>query len=202
MATSSHDVTAFIKTRSELARPDAQLIMAPFSLVIGPEAKFEFESNHGMVFFGYQMRPESRGHIMIRSADPAEQPEIQPNYFTAEKDCRTVIDTVRYIRRFSEQPAFQECIAEETYPGLQVNSDDEILDMAKRTGKSVFHASGTCKMGLDKLSVVDPQLRVRGVSGLRVVDASVMPSLVSGNTNAAAMAIGWRGSDLILRDAG
>jgi choline dehydrogenase-like flavoprotein len=201
MSTSSHDVCAFVKTRPQLDRPDAQLLSAPFSLVIGPEAKFEFEPQHGMVFFGYQLRPESQGRVMIRSADAMEQPEIRTNYLSAEIDRRTLVDTVRYVRKLFDQPALQDYVAEETSPGRDVRTDDEILDFVKRTGKAVFHAAGTCKMGKDGPAVLDSRCRVRGVSGLRVVDASVMPTLVSGNTNAAAMAIGWRASDLILEDA-
>lgn len=202
MSTSSHEVCAFVKTQPELDRPDAQIISAPFSLVPpGPEAKFAFESEHGMQFNGYQLRPESRGSIMIRSADPAEQPEIRPNYLSTEKDRRTLVNTVRYMRKLIQQADLQEYVSEETLPGANIQSDDEILEAAKRGGNSVYHASGTCKMGQDSMAVVDSKLSVRGVSGLRVADASVMPTLVSGNTNAAAMAIGWRAADLILEDA-
>lgn len=201
MSTSSHNVCAFVKATPGTERPDTQLMAAPISLVIGPEAKFEFEPIHGGIIFGYQMRPESSGSVMIRSSDPREQPEIKTNYLSEEVDRRAVIDIVRYMRRLIRQPAMQDYVKEETFPDPAIESDEEILDMAKRTGKCVFHASGTCRMGEDEQAVVDSSLRVRGVSGLRVVDASVMPTLVSGNTNAATLAIGWRGADLILADA-
>jgi choline dehydrogenase-like flavoprotein len=201
MSTSSHEVCGFVKTRPDLERPDAQIVFAPFSLEIGPEAKFAFEPWHGIQIHGFQQRPESRGSIMIQSTDPAAQPAIKPNYFSAELDRRTVIDTVRYIRKLVQTSALQEFVAEETAPGAEVQTDDEILAAAKRVGASIFHTSGTCKMGQDSLAVVDPLLRVRGVTGLRVADASVMPALVSGNCNAAVMAIGWRASELILGDA-
>ena len=139
--------------------------------------------------------------IMIRSTDPADQPTIRPNYLSTETDRQTLISTVRFIRRIAEQPAMQQYIARESLPGAELQSDDEVLAAAKRAGSAVFHGSGTCKMGLDDLAVLDSRLRVRGVSGLRVADASVMPTLVSGNTNAAAMVIGWRASDIILEDA-
>jgi len=129
------------------------------------------------------------------------QPLIRPNYFSAELDRRTIIDTVRYIRTLVRSSALQAFVAEETTPGAELQTDDEILAAAKRTGASIFHTAGTCKMGRDDLAVVDPKLRVRGVTGLRVADASVMPTLVSGNCNAAVMAIGWRASDVILADA-
>jgi len=201
MSTSSHEVCGFIRTRPELDRPDAQIVFAPFSLVQGgEEAKFEFEPWPGIQIHGCQQRPESQGSVMISSADPGEQPTIKPNYFNTELDRRASIDIVHSIRRLLAQPALQDYIEKETLPGPDVQSDDEIFDVVKRTGSSVFHAAGTCKMGRDRLAVVDNRLRVIGVAGLRVADASVMPTLVSGNTNAAVMAIGWRASDLILED--
>ena len=205
MSTSIHETCGFIKSRPGLDRPDIQLIGAPFSQVRRPNAgvgaRFEFEPWHGMNVLGYQMRPESRGSIMIRSANPADSPIIQPNYLTAEEDCRTHVAMVRYVRELFKQAPLQPYLGDETLPGPDVQTDDEILDRAKRIGSTVFHAAGTCKMGQDSMAVVDPALRVKGVSGLRVVDASVMPTLVSGNTNAAAMVIGWRGAELILQDA-
>ena len=202
MSTSSHEVCGFVRTRPELDRPDAQIVFAPISLAQGgDEAKFAFEAWHGIQIHGFQLRPESQGSVMIQSADPATQPVIKPNYFDVESDRHTVIETLRYIRRLVNTPAMREFVAEETLPGPGVQTDDEIFATIKRTGSSVFHASGTCKMGQDSLAVVDSALRVRGVSGLRIADASVMPTLVSGNTNAAAMVIGWRASDLILDDA-
>lgn len=204
MSTSSHEVCGFIKTHPELDRPNVQLIGAPFSQVrkIGgdPGAKFEFEPWPGMHLLSYQMRPESQGRIMIRSTDPLQSPLIQPNYLTAELDRRTIVETVKYMREVCRQLPLREYLEEETLPGASYQSDDEILDIAKRTGSTVFHSAGTCKMGSDRFAVVDSRLRVRGVSGLRVADASVMPTLISGNTNAPVMAIGWRAADLILQD--
>jgi len=202
MSTSSHEVWAFVRTRPELTRPDAEIVFAPISLVQGGEdAEFAFESWHGIQLHGFQLRPESQGSIMIRSSDPAEQPVIRPNYFSVEEDRRAAVDTLRYIRRIAEQPALQAFVEQETLPGPGIQTDEELLATIRRTGSSVFHAAGTCKMGTDSLAVVDPRLCVHGVGGLRVADASVMPTLVSGNTNAAAMVIGWRASDLILADA-
>ena len=202
MSSSSHEICLFIKTRPELDRPDAQIVFAPFSVepIIGDEAKFAFEPWHGIHIHGFQQRPESRGSIMIQSTDPAVQPAIKMHHFSEELDCRTIVDTVRYIRKLAENSALKEFIETETTPGVEVQTDDEILAAAKRAGGSVYHACGTCKMGQDDLAVVDSRLRVHGINGLRVADASVMPTLVSGNTNAAAMMIGWRASDLILED--
>ncbi len=202
MAASSHEVCAFVRTRPELERCDAQIVFAPFSQAIGgPEAKFEFEKGHGFQLFGFQQRPESQGTVMIRSSDPADQPTIKPNYLNTDLDRQTLIAIVRYIRKLADQPSLKRYIARESLPGANVQSDEDVLAAAKRAGSSVFHCSGSCRMGQDPMAVVDSSLKVRGVSGLRVVDTSVMPSMVSGNTNAAAMVIGWRASDLILQDA-
>ena len=201
MASSSHEVAGFIRSRAGLDRPDAQIVYAPISLEQGEDAKFAFDKWHGLQIHGIQLRPESQGSVMIHSADPAEQPTIQANYLAAEEDRQVALATVRYIRRLTQCEPLRGYIAEEMVPGPDLRSDDELLASIKRVGSTVFHASGTCKMGQDAMAVLDPRLRVRGVGGLRVVDASVMPTLVSGNSNAATMAIGWRGADLILEDA-
>lgn len=201
MASSSHEVAGFIRTRPDLDRPDAQIVFAPISLEQGEDAKFAFDKWHGLQIHGFQMRPESRGSVMIRSADPAEQPEIQANYLTAEEDRRVAVATVRYIRELTRTAPLAGFVAAEDVPGPAVESDADLLAMIKRTGSSVFHAAGTCRMGQDEAAVLDPRLRVNGVERLRVADASVMPTLVSGNSNAATMAIGWRAADLILEDA-
>lgn len=201
MSTSTHEVIAFVRTDPELDRPDAQIVFAPISLAQGgEEAKFAFEDWPGIQIHGFQLRPESQGCVMIQSADPAEQPVIKPNYFSVEEDRRTIIGAMRKIRQLVESPLLDDFIDRETLPGPEIQSDEDLFACIRKTGSSVFHASGTCKMGQDDMSVVDPTLKVRGVSGLRVVDASVMPTLVSGNTNAAAMVIGWNAANLILHE--
>ena len=199
MATGSYDAGGFAKTRPELDRPDIQLMFAPYSLDFTAE-EYRFEPFAGMQFFGYALRPESQGHVLIRSRDPNEAASIKPNYLTAEYDRRTSIDLVRFMRRLLSQAPLQPFLDEETTPGTAVQSDDEIIDAFARHGQSGYHACGTCKMGQDAMSVVDERLRVRGVSGLRVVDISIMPTMTSGNTNAPAMAIGARAADFILED--
>lgn len=201
MGTSPHDVVGTWKSSPELATPDIQILAAPFSQHIGEEAKFDFEKHHGTVFFGYNLKPESQGSVMIRSADPFEDPEIIPNYLNTERDKATMVKVVRFMRQLFEQASFKGLAVEETTPGAQYETDEEILAVSKRTGKAIFHSSGTCKMGSDDMAVVDLRLRVKGVSGLRVADASVMPTLPSGFTNAPVMAIAWRAADLILEDA-
>ncbi|HMO69012.1 MAG TPA: GMC family oxidoreductase N-terminal domain-containing protein [Novosphingobium sp.] len=203
MASSSHEVAGFIRSRAGLDRPDAQIVYAPISLEQGDDAKFAFDKWHGLQIHGFQLRPESRGTVLIRSTDPAEQPAIQANYLAEEEDRQVALATVRWIRRMTQVEPLRAFIAEEKVPGPDLQSDEELLASIKRVGSTVFHAAGTCRMGSagDAGAVLDPRLRVRGVSGLRVVDASVMPTLVSGNSNAATMAIGWRAADLILEDA-
>lgn len=203
MASSSHEVVGFIRSRDGVTRPDAQVVYAPISLEQGDEAKFAFDKWHGLQIHGFQLRPESLGSVLIQSRDPAVQPVIRPNYLTAEEDRRVAIDTVRFIRALTQTAPLADFIEVEDVPGAEAQSDEAILTRIRKTGSSVFHAAGTCKMGRtdDPDAVLDARLRVKGVQGLRVVDASVMPTLVSGNSNAATMVIGWRASDLILEDA-
>jgi choline dehydrogenase len=198
MATSSHEVWAYIRAKSGVDRPDAMIAVAPMSLDRSGGRAIAFDREHGMQFLCFQLRPESQGTVRIKSSDPAVQPEIRPNYLTAEDDRRTAVAIVRYVRRLARQPALQALIGEESFPGPDVQSDDELLEVLRRTGNAMYHAAGTCKMGRDPLAVVDPQLRVSGVSGLRVADASIMPTMVSATPYAAVMAMAWRASDLIL----
>jgi len=200
MAGSSHEVCGFANVEGTSERPDVQLMMAPFSLVRQP-GPFKFEDGHGMQITGYQLRPESRGTVMINSADPLASPVIRPNYLGTELDRRVSVAAVRFIRKLYAAPPLAALVGPETMPGPMVDTDDEILDAIRSTGQSVMHCAGTCRMGSDAGSVVDERLRVRGVTGLRVVDCSVMPSLVSGNTNAAVMMIAWRAAEMILADS-
>jgi choline dehydrogenase len=145
----------------------------------------------------WQCVPESRGTLAIRSADPLAPPRIETNYLSDETDRRTLVAGLRIAREIYAQPPFRDLWDTEVSPGPGISSDAELLDYARRTGGTVFHASGTCRMGTDEGAVVDPQLRVRGVEGLRVIDASVMPTVTSANTNAAALMIGEKGADLV-----
>jgi choline dehydrogenase len=144
------------------------------------------------------LRPESRGEISLRSAEPLENPSIQPNYLAAENDIQFFREAVREARRIATQPAFSPFRDSEISPGEEVETDGEIDDFVSANFSTCHHQVGTCKMGLDALSVVDDQLRVRGVDGLRVADASIMPTLLGGNTNAAAVMIGEKAADMIL----
>jgi choline dehydrogenase len=149
-----------------------------------------------------QLRPTSRGSVRIRSADPRDPPAIRYNYLATEHDRRTMIDGMRVLRRILEQPAIRPYIASEHMPGAPVQSDDEWLAYFRETGGTIYHPACTAKMGTGADAVVDSRLRVKGLAGLRVVDASVMSAVVSGNTNAAVIAIAERAADLINSERG
>jgi choline dehydrogenase-like flavoprotein len=175
--------------------------MAPYSLDFDAPS-FAFERFPGMQVFGYPLLPESLGSIALRSAAPEELPVIRPNYHATEADRRVAIDTFRFIRKWMCQPVLKPFLAEETLPGAAVQSDEQILEAYARRGQAGYHVTGTCRMGTDDRAVLDARMRVRGASGLRVVDLSAFPTLVSGNTNGPAMAFAARAADLILEDAG
>lgn len=199
LTSAAFEVGGFIRTEPGSGRPDAQLGMGPMSIDTSIPG-FALEKDHGALCGGYVMRPQSQGSILI--AGPAlETPAlIDPNYLATDYDRRVSVALFRTIRDIFRQPALAPFVVGETGPGDSVETDDEIVDAFHRIGASGYHAAGTCRMGSDPESVVDTRLRVRGVAGLRVVDISVMPSLVSGNTNAPAMAMAWRAADLIEED--
>jgi choline dehydrogenase len=146
----------------------------------------------------WQCHPASRGTLEIRSADPFDSPRIDPNYLAEPIDRDTMVAGVKMLREIYRQPAFRDHWEEEVLPGPAATSDTDILNFIREQGSTVFHCSGTCRMGLDEMAVVDPELRVRGIEGLRVIDASVMPVVTSANTNAASVMIGEKGADLVL----
>jgi choline dehydrogenase len=154
-----------------------------------------------MTLTAYQCSPESRGSIHARSADPLAAPAIRPNFLSEELDRRTIVEGMKIGRRIVNNRVLDMYRAFEMNPGDAVQTDDEWLDFARRNGQTTYHVTGTCKMGHDPMAVVDDELRVHGVAGLRVVDASIMPTLVSGNTNAAVIMIGEKGADMIKASA-
>ncbi len=189
---------AFLRTRPELATPDVQIHFLIFSADTAGAALHAFP---GFMASVCQLRPESRGFVRIKSSDPAAPPAIQPRYLSARADCDCVVDSLKMLRRIMNQPAMRRYIAEERTPGEACQSDADLLAFARETGTTVYHPTSTCRMGSNPNAVVDERLRVRGFEGLRVIDASIMPTVVSGNTNAAAVMIGEKGSDMVLEDA-
>jgi choline dehydrogenase len=189
---------AFFKTNPRLATPDIQIHFLPFSTDRMGEKLHSFSAFSASVC---QLRPESRGSLRIRSADPAVPPEIRINYLATETDRTAFIEGFKILRQILAAPALNPYAVDEILPGSKVTSDEDILAFCRKTGSTVYHPTSTCRMGNDPLAVVDQRLRLRGIEGLRVVDASVMPDLMSGNTNAPTIMIAEKASDMILEDA-
>jgi len=189
---------AFFKTSPRLSTPDVQIHFLPFSTDKMGEKLHSFS---GFTASVCQLRPESRGSLRIRSADPAAPPEIRINYLATEVDRTTNVEGLKILRRILRAPALKPYVVDEVDPGAKVSTDDELLNYCRQRGSTIYHPASTCRMGSDPLAVVDQRLRVRGLEALRVVDGSVMPDLVSGNTNAAIIMIAEKASDMILQDA-
>jgi choline dehydrogenase len=189
---------AFLRTRPDLATPDVQFHFLIFSADAAGGTLHPFP---GFMASVCQLRPDSRGFVRVKSRDPAMPPAIQPRYLSARTDCDCIVDGMKLLRRVMSQPVMRRYIAEEYAPGEQCASDADLLAFARQTGTTVYHPTSTCRMGSDPNAVVDERLRVRGVERLRVIDASIMPTVVSGNTNAAAVMIGEKGADMVLEDA-
>jgi choline dehydrogenase len=193
LSTAANEVGAFIKAMPGAFRPDAELLIG----IPGPNP---IESRPGLQCTVRSLRPESHGTVMIRSDEPAAPPEIHGHFLSAEYDRTLTVHMIRYARDLLRQPLLREYLGEEIFPGHSCSSEEEIINVCRQFGTGASNYAGTCRMGQDSMAVVDPMLRVRGVSGLRVVDCSIMPTLVSGNTNGPVMAIAWRAADLILSE--
>lgn len=186
----------FVKTRPELATPDIQYFFVHASYANAAERKLDTQP--GMTIGVTQLRPQSTGSIHIRSANPLDAPLIRPNVLAAEEDQECLVAGMKIARRLMGQPALRPYVDSELSPGLNVATSEAWLDFARNNGQTIYHPIGTCRMGTDQDAVVSPDLLVKGLQGLRVVDASVMPSMVSGNTQAAVMMIAEKAADLIL----
>ena len=190
---------AFFKTNPRLASPDVQIHFLPFSTDKMGEKLHSFSGFSASVC---QLRPESRGSLRIKSGDPAVPPAIRINYLATETDRTAFVEGIKVLRKILAAPALKPFVVDEVEPGPKIASDEEILIFCRQRGTTVYHPTSTCRMGNDPLAVVDQRLRVRGIEGLRVVDASIMPDLMSGNTNAPTIMIAEKASDMILEDAG
>lgn len=201
MTHAAHEVGGFAKSDPSLDHADLQFgLMSVSAGSTGKEENIALDTFPGITFVTYFTRPESQGEVRIQSPDPDELPYVNANHLSAEIDRKKFIGAHRWNRRLAAQPALKDWVIEETRPGPSVETDEEILDNAMKMSGTCFHTAGTARMGVDERAVLDPQLRVRGVEGLRVADTSAMPTLVSGNTNGPAMMVGLRAADFIIAD--
>jgi choline dehydrogenase len=191
---------AFVRSREGLAAPDLLLGWVPMLTEPGPKGP-RLARESGFTCYAHPMRPESKGHIHITSADPRKPPAINFNFLSAPADGELTIRAIRIARSVMTAPAMAPLQLSEIGPGPALTTDDDILDWVKRTAETTYHPVGTCKMGSDPMAVVDSQLRVHGIDGLRVADASIMPTLTSGNTNAPSIMIGEKAADMVLQSA-
>ena len=188
-------VAASVKVLPESATPDVQALFASASYAPGPVRQLDHKP--GMTSGLWQMRPLSRGHVQARSPWPEDQPSIDPRYLDDERDRRAVVGGLRLVRQWFQAPALARYVVAETLPGPDVQTDDELVAYARQIGTTVFHATCSCRMGPDAMSVVDDQLRVHGLQWLRVIDASVMPAVTSTNTNAPTIMIAEKGAAMV-----
>ena len=200
LATVGAPMRAFVRSREGLAAPDLLLGWVPMLTEPGPRGP-RISRESGMTCYAHPMRPESKGHIHIASADPRTPPAIQFNFLSAPVDGALTVRAVRIARAIMTAPAMAPLKVSEIGAGVGQTTDEQIIAWVKKAAETTYHPVGTCKMGRDDMAVVDPALRVHGIGGLRVADASIMPTLTSGNTNAPAIMIGEKASDLVLAKA-
>lgn len=201
LALGTSQVAAFIKSRPELDHTDLQISFRPMTFTFHPSGHVDVDREPGLGVSVCLLRPRASGVVELKSANPDEAPSIKPNFLAEEADARAVISGVRQIRRIMSRGPVAGRVVEESLPGSHVSTDEQLLEFMANTGNSAFHPAGTCKMGSDSMSVVDERLRVRGLERLRVVDASVMPVVTTGNTNAPTLMIAAKGAAMILEDA-
>lgn len=187
---------AFVRVNSDRAAPDLELIFGPVFYI---NHGFDNPEGHGFSIGAVLQHPDSLGQIMLRSSDPFEAPSIQPNYLAAESDRRTLVQGLQLARRLAGAKAFEAYRGAEYWPGPRVQTDEQILEAIRQGAQTLYHPVGTCKMGKDSLAVVDARLRVHGLEGLRVVDASVMPTIISGHANGPTIMIAEKAADMIKR---
>ncbi len=197
MAMGASQVCIFAKTRQELDTPDIQYHFQPLST---DKPGIEMHRFSGVTLSACQLRPESRGHINVRTPDARDYPAIHPNYLSAAADQETAVASMQMTRNLVKTSAMSKFVVDEKLPGYSVDTEEDLLQKAREISQTIYHPTSTCKMGQDERAVVDDRLRVHGIKGLRVADASIMPTIVSGNTNAPTIMIGEKASDMILED--
>lgn len=204
LATGPFEVGVFSRVGEEPGPPNLQLYLGGYTFALSddnhPVPLANIARKPGLSIYSQLLQLTSEGSISITSADPSVKSEIIPNWLATDEDRLMAVATVRYMREYARQPALARHIVEEMLPGESCQSDEDILEAFQKLSTCGLHGTSTCRMGSDDEAVVDARLRVRGVQGLRVADCSIMPSLVSGNTNAPAMAVGWKAADMLLED--
>ena len=203
MATPLTTAHALTRTRPDVPRPNVRFQLHHFSSAdrTAYGKKFGMDPYPGFLFGIFQLKPESRGWIHLKDPDPSAPPAIQPNQLSHPTDVRVCVEAIHHARRIASQPALKPYIVAETRPGPDATTDEDFIAYIRRSGVTSYHPVGTCKMGVDRMAVVDAKLRVHGLQGLRVADASVMPTMVASNTNAPTILIGERAAEFILAAA-
>ncbi|MFD2204198.1 GMC family oxidoreductase [Kiloniella antarctica] len=197
MSMAPSQLGAFAKTNAAYETPNVEFHVQPLSLDKFGDPLHDFPAFTASIC---NLRPESRGHVSVKGPDPFTHPEIQPNYLSTPGDRQVAADSIRLARKITSQPAFQKYKPEEYLPGSSIDSDDDLAIAASKIGTTIFHPVSTCKMGTDDMSVVDDRLRVHGLRGLRIADASIMPTIISGNTNSPTIMIAEKAADMIKAD--
>ena len=200
MTAGTYELGAWFKTRPGLNRPNGQFLLAPHSLDFKAQPKLAVDKFPGLQICAYPLRPRSTGTVKITSKRPEDLPKIDLDYFADPEDCREMVEVFRYARDYCSKEPLANHVVTETWPGPHVQTDEDILDAYGQLGTCAYHAVGTCRMGSDPESVVDPRTRVRGVENLRVIDLSIAPFVLAGNTFAPVTAIAWRAADLLLAE--
>jgi choline dehydrogenase len=193
-------IRAFVRSREGLEAPDVMLGWIPMLTEPGPKG-LKISRQSGFTCYAHPMRPESKGHVHITSSDPRQPPAINFNFLSAPIDAEITARAVRIARAIMTAPAMAPLQLSELAPGRERTTDDEILDWVRKAAETTYHPVGTCKMGSDPTAVVDAELRVHGLAGLRVADASIMPTLTSGNTNAPSIMIGEKAAEMMRKAA-
>jgi choline dehydrogenase len=190
-----------VRSDPSLERPDLQMNISAWSTIDRTRDGIVSHPFPAFAISPVHLRPEGRGTVRLKTPDPLAPPEIRFNFLRSDYDMRAVITGMRIARRIASQPALRNLVVEEVLPGASVSTDEQMADDVRQRGVSNLHPVGSCSMGHGPGAVVDPRLRVHGIGGLRVVDASIMPSIIAGNTNAPTIMIAEKASDMILEDA-